>query len=50
MTALANADLLTAIVTPFNSDNEIDFGALEKLTNSLIERGCNGFVIGGDNW
>ena len=47
MTTLANADLLTAIVTPFNSDNEIDFDALEKLTNSLIDRGCNGFVIGG---
>ena len=47
MTTLANADLLTAIVTPFNSDNEIDFNALEKLTNSLIDRGCNGFVIGG---
>lgn len=47
MTALANADLLTAIVTPFNDDNEIDFDALEKLTNSLIDRGCNGFVIGG---
>lgn len=47
MTTLENADLLTAIVTPFNSNNEIDFNTLEKLTNSLIDRGCNGFVIGG---
>lgn len=44
---LADADLLTAIITPFNDNNEIDFDALEKLTNYLIEQGSNGFVIGG---
>lgn len=47
MTNLANADLLTAIVTPFDEDNHINFAALEKLTNHLIDGGCNGFVIGG---
>ena len=44
---LADADLLTAIITPFNDDNEIDFATLEKLTNSLINQGSNGFVVGG---
>ncbi len=44
---LADADLLTAIITPFNEQNEIDFPTLEKLTNSLINQGSNGFVVGG---
>lgn len=44
---LKDADLLTAIVTPFNDHDEIDFDALEKLTNYLIKEGCNGFVVGG---
>ncbi|MCH3922527.1 4-hydroxy-tetrahydrodipicolinate synthase [Limosilactobacillus sp.] len=47
MTSLQNADLLTAIVTPFNDQNELDFASLEKLTNHLIAQGSNGFVIGG---
>ncbi|WP_267201383.1 4-hydroxy-tetrahydrodipicolinate synthase [Limosilactobacillus kribbianus] len=47
MTSLQNADLLTAIVTPFNDQNELDFTSLEKLTNHLIAQGSNGFVIGG---
>lgn len=44
---LADADLLTAIITPFNENNEIDFDTLEKLTNNLIKQGSNGFVVGG---
>lgn len=44
---LADADLLTAIVTPFNEVGQIDFASLEKLTNYLIDQGSNGFVIGG---
>lgn len=47
MTDLKQADLLTAIVTPFDENNQIDFASLEKLTNYLIEQGSNGFVIGG---
>lgn len=47
MTSLIDADLITAIVTPFNDQDEIDFASLEKLTNYLIEQGSNGFVIGG---
>lgn len=44
---LAKADLLTAIVTPFNENDELDFDSLAKLTNHLIDQGINGFVIGG---
>ena len=32
---LQDADLLTAIVTPFNEQNELDFASLAKLTNHL---------------
>lgn len=44
---LAEADLLTAIITPFDENNHINFDTLEKLTNSLIGQGSNGFVVGG---
>lgn len=44
---LAEADLLTAIITPFDENNHINYDALEKLTNSLIGQGSNGFVVGG---
>ena len=44
---LADADLLTAIVTPFDDAGQIDFTSLKKLTNYLIDQGSNGFVIGG---
>ena len=44
---LQNADLLTAIITPFTEDGQIDFASLTELTNNLIDQGCNGFVIGG---
>ena len=44
---LQNADLLTAIITPFTEDGQIDFASLTELTNNLIDQGSNGFVIGG---
>ncbi|GAY73506.1 4-hydroxy-tetrahydrodipicolinate synthase [Lentilactobacillus kosonis] len=44
---MINADIMTAIVTPFGADGEIDFNALEELTNHLIATGSQGFVIGG---
>ncbi len=47
MTDLIDADLLTALVTPFNKEGKIDFDVLKKLTNYLIDQGSNGFVIGG---
>ncbi|WP_461239630.1 4-hydroxy-tetrahydrodipicolinate synthase [Paucilactobacillus sp. N302-9] len=42
-----NADLMTAIITPFNDQDEIDFDSLEKLINHLIDNGSKGFVVGG---
>lgn len=47
MANLIDADLLTAIVTPFDKEGKLNFPSLEKLTNYLIDQGCNGFVIGG---
>lgn len=44
---LKDTRIITAIVTPFNEENEINFQALEVLTNHLIEHGSDGFVIGG---
>lgn len=43
-----NADLMTAIITPFTNDGRaINYVALEKLTNHLLDTGTKGFVIGG---
>ena len=47
MTTLQDADLLTAIVTPFDSDNHINIDSLKTLTEHLLAGGSNGFVIGG---
>lgn len=47
MIGLRDADLLTAIVTPFGENKKINFDSLKKLTNYLINQGTNGFVIGG---
>lgn len=47
MITLQDADLLTAIVTPFDNQGKLNFASLEKLTNHLIAQGSNGFVIGG---
>lgn len=47
LTRLIDTDLLTALVTPFDENEEIDYDSLKKLTNYLISQGTNGFVIGG---
>jgi 4-hydroxy-tetrahydrodipicolinate synthase len=39
--------VLTAMVTPFNSEGEIDFNATETLVNYLIANGSDGLVIAG---
>ncbi|WP_268912428.1 4-hydroxy-tetrahydrodipicolinate synthase [Lentilactobacillus sp. SPB1-3] len=44
---MIDADIMTAIVTPFGRDGSIDYEALERLTNHLIHTGSKGFVIGG---
>ncbi len=47
MTTLENVDLMTAIITPFDDNDQINYDALERLTNHLLETGSRGFVIGG---
>lgn len=42
-----NADLITAIVTPFTADNQVDYPALERLTQHLIDTGSNGILVNG---
>lgn len=39
--------VLTAMVTPFNHNNEVDFNATRTLVNYLIANGSDGLVIAG---
>ena len=40
-------EIITAMITPFNKDKEIDFPALEKLLNHLVENGSDAILIAG---
>ncbi|MDF7627355.1 4-hydroxy-tetrahydrodipicolinate synthase [Leuconostocaceae bacterium ESL0723] len=42
-----NADLMTAIITPFDDQGAIDYEALAEITEMLLAKGNRGFVIGG---
>ncbi len=39
--------LLTAMVTPFDADGEIDYKQARKLASALLSSGSDGLVIGG---
>ena len=39
--------LLTAMVTPFDDDGEINYKKARKLAKALINSGSDGLVIGG---
>ena len=39
--------LLTAMVTPFDNNGEINYTQARALANALIESGSDGLVIGG---
>jgi len=39
--------VLTAMVTPFDQNGEIDFDATENLVNYLIQNGTDGLVVAG---
>jgi 4-hydroxy-tetrahydrodipicolinate synthase len=39
--------VLTAMVTPFNEDNSVNYGLAEKLADYLINNGSDGLVICG---
>ncbi|CAM3073305.1 4-hydroxy-tetrahydrodipicolinate synthase [Leuconostoc rapi] len=42
-----NINLITAIITPFNSENEIDYPALKSVIDHLLDHGTQGLVIAG---
>ena len=39
--------LLTAMITPFDDEGEIDYGQARKLARGLVDSGTDGLVIGG---
>lgn len=39
--------VLTAMVTPFSQDGEVDYGVAEALANHLISQGSDGLIICG---
>lgn len=42
-----NARLVTAMVTPFQSDGRVDYPALERLANYLVDTGSEGLLVNG---
>src|SRR5688500_4164777 len=40
-------DLITAMVTPFDSNGEVDLKEAARLASHLADNGSDGFVIGG---
>lgn len=44
---MKKAELLTAIITPFDEQNKVNFPAMDRLMDALIEQGSDGFVVGG---
>jgi len=41
--------LLTAMVTPFDADGEVDYARAKKLAKALINSGSDGVVVSGTN-
>ena len=39
--------VLTAMVTPFTSQGQLDLDTAQKLAHQLVERGCDGLVVNG---
>jgi 4-hydroxy-tetrahydrodipicolinate synthase len=39
--------LLTAMITPFNADGSVNYGAAQQLARQLCEDGSDGVVLGG---
>ena len=39
--------LLTAMVTPFTADGEVDYTQAKKLTRALLDSGSDGVVVSG---
>ncbi|USS85902.1 4-hydroxy-tetrahydrodipicolinate synthase [Fructilactobacillus cliffordii] len=47
MADFTKTDIITALITPFTADQEINYPALETLTDRLLQEGGDGFLIGG---
>lgn len=47
---LASAHLITAMVTPFDDQQHIDFHRLEQLIEHLLATGTDGLLVGGHDW
>lgn len=43
---MQKAELITAIVTPFNDRDKIDYAVMQRLVDHLIAEGTDGFVVG----
>ncbi len=39
--------MITALITPFNDDNQVDFTSLKKLVRKQVKDGVDGFVVSG---
>ena len=39
--------VLTAMVTPFKDNGEVDYDAAAMLANKLVDEGCDGLVVTG---
>ena len=39
--------VVTAMVTPFSSDGQVDYGVAEQLANDLVDHGSDGLVLCG---
>lgn len=42
-----NVQIMTAIITPFNANGDIDYPALDKLTERLLKEKTQGFIVAG---
>lgn len=42
-----NAELIPAMVTPFNKDMTVDFEKAEKMAAYLVDNGCDGILLNG---
>lgn len=42
-----NVQLMTAIITPFNAEGDVDYPALDKLVERLLDDGTQGFIVAG---
>lgn len=40
-------ELMTALITPFQKDGEVDYPALKALVRQQLNEGCDGFIVCG---